>query len=156
VTDPRGQPVGGAVIDVWQTASSGFYAVQQPGIQDPHNCRGLFKADDDGCYEFRTVRPADYPIPGDGPVGRLLAATGRGLMRAGHVHVMVSAPGFKTLITHVFDSSSDYLLEDAVFGVRQSLVRHFDTPSADVAGGGDDAGEEDEAVIGFDIVLTPA
>ena len=109
---------------MWQTASNGFYAVQQPDQQDPQNCRGLFHTDADGRYEFRTVRPADYPIPGDGPVGQLLAATGRGLMRAGHTHVMVSAPGFKTLITHIFDADSAHLHDDAVFGVRDSLVRH--------------------------------
>jgi catechol 1,2-dioxygenase len=144
VSDPSGAPVPGAVIDVWQTASNGFYAVQQPDEQDPQNCRGLFRTDDAGAYEFRTVRPADYPIPGDGPVGRLLAATGRGLMRAGHTHVMVSAPGFKTLITHVFDADSAHLHDDAVFGVRDSLVRDFN------------AGADVEAVVEFDIVLSPS
>ena len=144
VTDPDGKPVPGTTIDVWQTASNGFYAVQQPETQDPQNCRGLFHADDDGRYEFRSVRPADYPIPGDGPVGALLAASGRHLMRPGHTHIMASAPGYKTLITHVFDSKSNHLHDDAVFGVRDSLVRDFD--------GADD----DETVVEFDIVLTPA
>ena len=139
VTDPDGAPVAGAVLDIWQTASNGFYAVQQPDEQDPQNCRGLFHTDAAGSYEFRTVRPADYPIPGDGPVGALLAACGRGLMRAGHTHVMVSAPGFKTLITHVFDADSEHLHDDAVFGVRDSLVRDFN-----------------DDVVMFDIVLSPS
>jgi len=144
VTDPDGTPVAGAVLDVWQTASNGFYAVQQPDQQDAQNCRGLFRTDSNGAYEFRSVRPADYPIPGDGPVGHLLAATGRGLMRAGHTHVMVSAPGFKTLITHVFDADSEHLHDDAVFGVRESLVRDFNRTG------------DGEAVVTFDIVLSPS
>jgi protocatechuate 3,4-dioxygenase beta subunit len=144
VSDPSGAPVPGATLDVWQTASTGFYAVQQPDKQDPQNCRGLFEADADGRYEFRTIRPADYPIPGDGPVGALLAASGRGLMRPGHTHIMTSASGFKTLITHVFDEKSNHLRDDAVFGVRDSLIRNFDSAG------------DDEAVVEFDIVLTPA
>ncbi len=144
VTDPEGRPVPRATIDVWQTASNGFYAVQQPDQQDPQNCRGRFHADDEGRYSFRTVRPKDYSIPGDGPVGALLAATGRGLMRAAHTHVMAAAPAFKTLITHVFDADSVHLHDDAVFGVRDSLVRDFNSH---------DGGE---AVVDFDIVLIPA
>ncbi|MGD9704109.1 MAG: dioxygenase [Acidimicrobiia bacterium] len=143
VTGPDGVPVPDATIDVWQTASNGFYAVQQPGVQDPQNCRGLFHTDEQGRYSFRTVRPHDYPIPGDGPVGALLAATGRGLMRAAHTHIMASAPGFKTLITHVFDADSIHLQDDAVFGVRDSLVRDFNSSDGS------------EAVVEFDIVLVP-
>ena len=144
VTDTAGTPVPHATIDVWQTASNGFYAVQQPGVQHPQNCRGLFESDAQGRYEFRSIRPADYPIPGDGPVGHLLAAAGRGLMRPGHTHIMTSASGYKTLITHVFDAASNHLHDDAVFGVRGSLVREF-------------SGDSDaEVVVEFDIVLTPA
>jgi hydroxyquinol 1,2-dioxygenase len=143
VTDPAGTPIPNASIDVWQTASNGLYAVQQPGEQDPQNCRGLFHSDHEGRYEFRTVRPKDYSIPGDGPVGALMEATGRDIMRPGHTHVMASAPGFKTLITHIFDADSNHLHDDAVFGVRDSLVRDFN------------AHDGDEAVVDFDIVLTP-
>jgi len=143
VRDPGGTPVANATIDVWQTNSNGLYAVQEPGVQHPQNCRGLFHTDPLGHYAFRTVRPADYPIPGDGPVGALLTACGRGILRAGHVHVMASAPGFKTLITHVFDADSEHLDDDAVFGVRDSLVRDFN-------------GEPGrEAEVEFDIVLSP-
>ena len=144
VRDPDGNPVSGADIDVWQTNSNGLYAVQEPGVQHPQNCRGMFHTDAEGRYAFRTVRPADYPIPGDGPVGALLAACGRGILRAGHVHVMASAPGFKTLITHVFDADSQHLDDDAVFGVRDSLVRDFNG----------EPGRESE--VQFDIVLSPA
>lgn len=143
VTDPSGRRVSGATVDVWQNATTGFYAVQQPGIQHPHNLRGAFLTDRHGRYEFRSVRPVPYPIPDDGPVGELLAATGRGIMRAGHIHVKVSAPDFKTLITHLFDVESDYLGDDAVFGVRRSLIRSFEP-------------DGDELAAEFDIVLTPA
>jgi hydroxyquinol 1,2-dioxygenase len=90
------------------------------------------------------VRPVPYPIPGDGPVGALLAACGRDIMRAGHIHVMASAPGFKTLVTHVFDAASEHLDDDAVFGVRPSLIREF-APD-----------EHGELAATFDIVLSPA
>lgn len=144
VTDVDGAPVAGATVEVWQNATSGFYAVQQPGVQHPANLRGTYTTDADGRYEFRSVRPVPYPIPADGPVGQLLGSLGRDHMRAGHIHVMVSAPGFRTLVTHVFDETSDHLDDDAVFGVRPSLVRSF-VP--------DDSGELSTT---FDVVLTPS
>ena len=143
VRDADGAPVGGAVLDVWQNASSGFYACQQPSAQSADNLRGTYRTDVDGAYELRTVRPTAYPIPDDGPVGELLRATGRNWMRPAHVHLMVSAPGFRTLVTHVFDAASPHLDDDAVFGVRPSLVRAFER---DAAG---------ELAATFDIVLTP-
>jgi len=141
VTDGTGAPIAGATLDCWQNATAGFYAVQQPGVQTAENLRGIYTTDGDGTYELRTVRPVPYPIPFDGPVGDLLRANGRGWMRPGHTHMWVKADGFKDLITHVFDSKSAYLEEDAVFGVRPSLVRTF-TP--------DDNGE---LAATFDIVL---
>jgi protocatechuate 3,4-dioxygenase beta subunit len=120
-----GTPVGGAVIDVWQNAADGFYAVQQPGMQPATNLRGRYSSRPDGTYEIRTVRPTSYPIPADGPVGRLLAATGRHPWRAAHVHAIVTAPGYATVTTHIFDRSSDYLDSDTVFGVKDSLIRDF-------------------------------
>lgn len=143
ISGAGGEPVPGATVDVWQNSTAGFYAVQQPGVQHPHNLRGVFHADAEGRYEFRSVRPVPYPIPGDGPVGRLLRATGRGIMRPGHIHLMVSAPGFQTLITHLFDAASAHLDDDAVFGVRTSLIRSFEP---------DDHGELSTT---FDIVLSP-
>ena len=144
VTMPDGAPVAGATIDVWQNATNGFYACQQPGLQHPENLRGVYASDADGTYELRTIRPVPYPIPDDGPAGRLLKAHGRDWMRPAHVHLMVSAPGCKTLITHVFDEASAHLDDDAVFGVRRSLVRRFEPD----AGG--------ELATTFDVVLTPA
>ena len=125
VTDSAGTPLEGATLDCWQNATAGFYAVQQPGVQSADNLRGIYTTDADGSYEIRTVRPVPYPIPSDGPVGDLLRANGRGWMRAGHTHMWVKADGCKELITHVFDAETDYLDEDAVFGVRPSLVRTF-------------------------------
>ena len=125
VVDPAGVPVGGAEIDCWQNAANGFYAVQQPGVQPATNLRGVYLTAPDGTYEIRTVRPTPYPVPDDGPVGALLAATGRHPWRAAHVHVIVRADGYQPVITHVFDSASAYLDSDTVFGVKPSLVRDF-------------------------------
>lgn len=124
VVDTSGAPLAGAMLDVWQNASNRLYAVQDPG-QHPHNLRGRFLTRDDGGFAFTAVRPVPYQIPGDGPVGRLLEATGRHPWRAAHIHVVVSAAGHKTLTTHLFDAESPYLDSDAVFGVRDSLVVPF-------------------------------
>ena len=116
-----GDVLEGASLDVWQTASNGFYDVQDDE-QTPLNMRGIYTTGADGTFDVRTVRPVAYPIPGDGPAGALLFANGRHNRRPGHVHFVVSAPGHKTVITHLFDSQSDYLDSDAVFGVRDSLI----------------------------------
>jgi hydroxyquinol 1,2-dioxygenase len=125
VRDIAGAPVAGACLDVWQTAPNGLYDVQDDG-QPAMNLRGVFTTGDDGRYEFDTVRPAAYPIPADGPVGELLRATGRHNWRPGHIHFLITAPGYEPLITHVFDRASDYLDSDAVFGVRPSLIVDMD------------------------------
>jgi catechol 1,2-dioxygenase len=144
VTDLAGRPLGGATVDVWQAASNGLYAVQEPS-QHPDNLRGVFVTGEDGAFEFRTTRPVTYPIPADGPVGRLLRASGRHHFRAAHVHHMVSAPGHRRLITHLFDADSAYLDSDAVFGVRDSLVVRF-TPDGDTGA----------VAARFDVALEPA
>jgi catechol 1,2-dioxygenase len=123
VTGAGGEPLAGASLDVWQTNEDGFYDVQQPGIQPAGNLRGLFTADDDGRFWFRSVVPRYYPIPDDGPVGQLLTATGRHPNRPAHLHFIVAAPGYRTVTTHVFVDDSPYLDSDAVFGVKESLVR---------------------------------
>ena len=129
VTGPDGEPVPGARLDVWQANADGFYDVQQPGVQPELNLRGLFTADDDGRYRFRSIVPRWYPIPADGPVGELLAATGRHPYRPAHLHFMVTAPGYRPVTTHVFVADSPYLDSDAVFGVKDSLIR--DVPEVD-------------------------
>ncbi|MGH9126398.1 MAG: dioxygenase [Acidimicrobiales bacterium] len=138
-----GTPLPGATLDIWETAASGRYAVQDPDGQHAENLRGVFRAGAGGHFEFRAVRPVVYSIPDDGPVGQMLRATGRHPMRAAHVHVRVSAPGHRELITHLFDADSDYLDSDAVFGVRRSLVVAFKRNEA-----GDLAAR-------FDVILTP-
>jgi protocatechuate 3,4-dioxygenase beta subunit len=123
VTGPDGEPLAGASVDVWQTNEDGFYDVQQPGIQPAGNLRGMFTTDEQGRYWFRSVVPRHYPIPDDGPVGQLLAATGRHPNRPAHLHFIVAAPGYRPVTTHVFVDDSPYLDSDAVFGVKESLVR---------------------------------
>jgi catechol 1,2-dioxygenase len=123
VRDLEGRPVPGASVDVWQASADGFYDVQQPDLQPERNLRGLFTADDEGRYWFRTVLPKWYPIPDDGPVGDLLTATGRHPNRPAHVHVIAGAAGHSPLTTHVFLAGSPWLDSDAVFGVKDSLVR---------------------------------
>lgn len=125
VTDNAGNPVAGATVDVWATNDDGFYDVQQKGIQPDHNLRGVFTTASDGTYSFRTVKPRFYPIPDDGPVGKLLTAVGRHPNRAAHLHFIVKAPGFDTVITHIFTPDCRYLAEDAVFGVKHSLIADF-------------------------------
>ncbi|WP_344868903.1 dioxygenase [Amycolatopsis ultiminotia] len=120
-----GEPVPGADIDVWQCTEDGFYDVQQPGVQPPGNGRGRFTADGDGRYWFRTVVPSHYPIPTDGPVGRLLESSKRHPYRPAHVHFIVGAAGYRELTTHAFVADSPYLESDAVFAVKPSLVVDF-------------------------------
>jgi len=124
VTDTAGRPLDGATLDVWQSNDSGLYDTQDPS-QPPFNLRGVFVTGPDGRFEFRTARPASYPIPTDGPVGDLLRATGRSRWRAAHIHAIVSAPGCRPVTTHIFDAENPYLDSDAVFGVKDSLVRPF-------------------------------
>ncbi|MDW8325071.1 MAG: intradiol ring-cleavage dioxygenase [Anaerolineales bacterium] len=123
VLDAQGNPIAGALLDVWQASGEGFYDVQLPG-QDM-NLRGKFRTDSEGRYIFRTVRPSSYPIPHDGPVGRMLRATGRHPYRPAHIHFIVSADGFKSITTELFADDDEYLDSDAVFGVRSSLVVPF-------------------------------
>lgn len=132
VTDTDGNPVDGATLDVWQNADDMLYAVQNPDAP-PGNLRGVFRTREDGSYAFLGVRPTDYPIPADGPVGRLLSGTGRHPWRPAHIHVIVSAPGYQSVATHIFDADSEYLASDAVFAVKASLVRRFEPhePSTD-------------------------
>ncbi len=121
VRDLDGEPIDQAELDVWQGATNGLYNVQDADQCDT-NLRGRFLTGPDGNYEFRTVRPVAYPVPEDGPVGSMLRANGRHNWRPAHTHVVVSAPAYKTVITHLFDRESDYLDSDTVFGVRDSLV----------------------------------
>lgn len=122
VKDLQGRPVAGAIIDVWQAGGDGFYDVQKP---DGTNLRARFRSGADGGFWFRCVKPESYPVPHDGPVGKMLVATGRHPMRPGHLHFMIEAPGCDRLVTHLFVKGDAYLDSDAVFGVKRSLIADF-------------------------------
>jgi len=124
VVDVDGNPISGAMIDVWQTDANGLYDIQESNDVSG-NLRGLFKADADGKYEFRTIRPVPYPIPADGPVGKMLRSVSRHEWRAAHIHAIVEAQGYRQVTTHIFDKESKYLDTDTVFGVKESLIKEF-------------------------------
>jgi catechol 1,2-dioxygenase len=136
VLDLQGRPIVGAELDVWQNGPDRLYAVQQPEGPEGH-LRGRFITRDDGSYRFIGIRPTSYPIPFDGPVGAMLEATGRHPWRPAHLHMIVRAPGYRALTTHIFDDASDYLDSDAVFAVKPTLRRTF------VEHGPDDPGTPD-------------
>ncbi len=121
-----GNPIPNAKLEVWQTNDDGFYDVQQKGVQPESNLRGVFTSDAEGRYWFKSVKPRHYPIPSDGPVGKLLSAMGRHPNRAAHLHFIVTAPGYEAVITHIFTPDCPYLPEDAVFGVKRELIAEFD------------------------------
>ncbi len=133
VVDQDGAPIDGAILDVWQTSSDGAYDTQDPN-QPEMNLRGVFTTGKDGRFRFRTVKPASYPIPSDGPVGKMLMAMGRHPMRPAHIHFIIGAPGSEPVTTHMFVEGDAYLDSDAVFGVKDSLivpfVRHDDPAEA--------------------------
>jgi hydroxyquinol 1,2-dioxygenase len=130
VVDREGVPVPGAGVDVWHSDADGHYDMEVPGQAEPA-MRALFRTDETGHFGFRSIRPASYPIPGDGPVGELMSATSRSLMRPAHVHVLIAAPGFQRVTTMLFPSDDPYLDTDPVFGVKQSLLESYDTYEAD-------------------------
>jgi hydroxyquinol 1,2-dioxygenase len=122
VLDVGGAPIAGAVLDVWQVDGDGLYDVQRPGAS---YARGRFTTGADGRYAFRTVKPVSYSIPTDGPVGVMLRAMGRHPFRPAHVHLIVSAPGYGAVTTHLFVKGDPCLDTDAVFAVKESLIVDF-------------------------------
>lgn len=120
-----GRPIEGAVVDVWSDNADGFYDVQQPGIQPKWNNRGVFRTGADGRYWFYGIKPVSYPIPDDGPVGKLLRQIGRHPFRPAHTHFRVMAEGYAPLITHTFVAGDAYISNDTVFGVKRDLIVEF-------------------------------
>ncbi len=116
-----GQPIVGALIETWETDADGFYDVQYDG-RTKADCRGRIRSGPGGIYNFRAVRPVPYPIPSDGPVGKLLQRLGRHVFRPAHLHLQVAAPGYASLTTALYFEGDDFLHSDAVFGVKASLV----------------------------------
>ncbi len=135
VSSADGTPLPGATVDVWHADEDGFYDVQHLAQTGGLAGRARFRADAEGRFSFRTIMPNWYPIPADGPVGDMLAATGRHPNRPAHVHFMIGAPGHETLITHIFAADSPWLESDAVFGVKTSLIADFPRHAPDGAGG---------------------
>jgi hydroxyquinol 1,2-dioxygenase len=155
VLDLDGKPIPNAELDVWQNGDNRLYAAQDPEAPEDH-LRGRFRTRTDGSYAFVGVRPVPYTIPHDGPVGRMVEATGRHPWRPAHIHLIVSAPGFESVTTHIFDEESAYLDSDAVFAVKPSLHRRFVArPADDPMRPETIEGEGDWCSVENDIVLAP-
>jgi len=138
-----GETVPGAEIHVWQADAEGKYDVQRQDLAHAQ-ARGVLHADGKGAYHFRSILAEAYPIPDDGPVGEMLRATKRHPWRPAHLHFMIKAPGYETLITHVFRNGDRYLDSDAVFGVRQSLIADWVKQP------------DGQYLVEYDFVLNPA
>jgi hydroxyquinol 1,2-dioxygenase len=155
VRDTGGNPVAGARIEAWEADEDGLYDVQY--TDDRVAGRGHLFSESDGTFAFWGVTPTRYPIPHDGPVGALLAAAGRSPMRAAHLHFMVTAPGFRTLVTHIFVEGDPQLeIGDSVFGVKESLVKQFaEQPAGAPTPDGRVLGDKPWTRTRFDVVLAP-
>jgi protocatechuate 3,4-dioxygenase beta subunit len=132
--DASGRPVAGAEIDVWHSSPEGLYENQDPS-QAEMNLRGRFVSDAEGRFDFRSVKPAGYPIPVDGPVGELVRATRRHNFRPAHLHFMVFKSGFKTLISQVYSPDDPHIDSDVQFGVTRALIGNYvrhDEPSGEL------------------------
>ncbi len=155
VRDTAGNPIPGARIEVWEADEDGFYDVQYTDGRTA--ARAHLFSDENGDYRFWGLTPTPYPIPHDGPVGQMLERVNRSPMRASHLHFMVTAPGFRTLVTHIFVRGDELLKSDSVFGVKDSLVMDFaQHPGSEPAPDGRDLGGAPWSSTRFDIVLAPA
>jgi hydroxyquinol 1,2-dioxygenase len=155
VTDTDGNPISGARIEVWEADEDGFYDVQYTDNRVAGRAHLFSSAE--GNYSFWGLTPTPYPIPHDGPVGRMLAAVGRSPMRASHLHFMVTASGARTLVTHIFVKGDKLLSSDSVFGVKESLIIDFEQhDAAETTPDGRDLGGKPWSSAHFDIVLAPA
>jgi hydroxyquinol 1,2-dioxygenase len=153
VRDTLGHPLPGAMVDTWQADGSGTYPIQEAG-QDKYDLRGLFEADENGRYYYTTVLPKPYTVPYDGPVGELLRAGNRHAWRAAHLHYMIRAKGMRSVVTEVFFENTEYVDNDAVFGVRRSLIAKVEPHRAEkVANLALERAPD--AMLKFDFVLAP-
>lgn len=155
IKDTNGTPIPNATLDIWQTAPNGLYSSQDPE-QDTYSFHGLQTVGEDGRYAFTTVRPIEYTVPSDGPVGDILRACGRHPWRPSHLHFIVEAEGFKPLVTEVFAEGDQYLDHDTVFGVRSDLIMKYeDGPAGSFPDGFALSGKVDDAFlkVAFDLTL---
>lgn len=143
VRDTDGNPIAGAILDIWEDAPNGLYENHDPEQPD-YNLRGRFETDETGHYAYRAIRPVPYPIPGDETAGELIRYMGHHCMRPGHIHVMITREGYRPLISQIYDSTSDYLDEDSVFAVKEKLVGEFRKAPEDA---------DTDLVLRFDFIL---
>jgi hydroxyquinol 1,2-dioxygenase len=154
VRDSDGTPLAGARIEVWEADDEGFYDVQYDAAK--RAARAHLFSGEDGSYAFWGLTPTPYPIPSDGPVGQLLEAVGRSPLRAAHLHFMVSHEGSRTLVTHIFPQDDPIGWRDAVFGVKESLIKSFEPQPAGSPTPDGRAVDGAWSRVRFDIVLAPA
>lgn len=154
VKNVDGEPIEGATLDIWQTAPNGLYSSQDPD-QETYSFHGIQTTAADGRYAFTSVRPVEYTVPTDGPVGDILNACGRHPWRPSHLHFIVKAEGYRNLVTEVFPEDDPYLDQDTVFGVREDLVMRYQTMSAgSFPDGFELSGKVDDAYLKVDFDLT--
>ena len=155
ITDSLHNPLPGAVIDTWQADAAGTYPIQEQAQgQDKMDLRGVFEADEQGRFWYTTVLPKPYTVPYDGPVGELLRAGNRHAWRPAHLHYIVRAPGMASITTEVFFENMEYIDNDAVFGVRRSLIAKLH-PAKVAKDLGYKTDKKPEAVVEFDFILAP-
>lgn len=143
VVDTDGNPVQGVTVDVWEDAPNGMYEQQDPDQPD-YNLRGRFETDADGGYEFVAIRPVPYPIPYDGAAGELLTYMGHHPWRPGHIHFLIQKDGYKTLVSQIYDSTTEYLDNDSVFAVKEELIGEMKSA---------EAGADTDLRLSFDFVI---
>jgi hydroxyquinol 1,2-dioxygenase len=153
VRSVSGEPVAGAVLDVWQADEEGLYESQIAEV-DEARLRAVYSSRDDGGYCVRTIAPRGYSIPMDGPVGDLMKRTDISHFRPAHVHFLVEADGHERLITHLFQAGAEYLENDVVFGTKEALVVGFQERPPGTTPAGDES-EEPFLVAEYDFVLEP-
>ena len=157
VLSTDGTPIAGAEVDIWQTAPNALYSSQDPE-QDTFSFHGLMTTDENGRYAFTTVRPVSYTVPSDGPVGQILDAAGRHPWRPSHLHYIIKAKGYRSLVTEVFPNDDPYLDQDTVFGVRDDLVMMYEPqPAGTFPDGFELSGQVDGPYsrVTFDLTLIP-
>ena len=157
VRDRDGHPVAGADVDIWQASTVGLYENQDP-TQAEMNMRGKFTTDADGSFSFRSVKPAGYPVPMQGPTGALLRAQHRHNFRPAHLHALIYKPGFKTMASQVYASDDPYLETDCQFGVTRALIGNFIRHDGPAPAGVEDAGIEGQGPwysLAYTFVLEP-
>ena len=153
VRNLKGEPIANAVLDMWQADDEGIYEVQLSEKSGPY-LRGIYHSGPDGRYLVKTIAPLGYAIPMDGPVGELVKKTDISYFRPAHIHFIMSAPGYQKIITHLFKRGTEYLENDAVYGVKQELIADFHRHEPGVAPTGEKV-DTPFWTIEYDFVLAP-